>query len=323
MSTNSKQLHTVSSEEIAHAAELLRGGKLVAFPTETVYGLGANALDARAVARIFEAKGRPNTSPVIVHVSDRNMLAKVVASWSDTAQRLAEKFWPGPLTLVLPKTLAVPDIVTAGLPTVGVRMPAHPIALALITAAQVPVAAPSANRFAQVSPTTAEHVRRGLGDRVDYILDGGPCTVGIESTVLSLVDDVAVLLRPGSISRQQIEAVIGAIANTQPAGDGGHPSPGMHPRHYSPRTPLVLVNDGHVPSLGCGAYLQLQRPPLAAVSEVIVMPGNAADYAVRLYSVLHALDTRGYDWIAVETPGPGAEWEAVLDRLRRAASLLP
>ena len=310
----------VSNDEIAHAAELLRRGKLVAFPTETVYGLGADALDAVAVERIFEVKGRPNTSPVIVHVSDHEMVATVAASWPEKAQILAEHFWPGPLTLVVPKAPAVPDIVTAGLPTVGVRMPAHPIALALIAAAQVPVAAPSANRFGQVSPTTAEHVRQGLGDRVDFILDGGPCAVGIESTVLSLVEDVPVLLRPGGISRQQIEAVIGEIASAQPAIAGAHPSPGMHPRHYSPLTPLFLVRDGHVPTQGSGAYLQFRRQLHERVSEVIVMPGTAAEYATRLYSVLHALDARGYDWIAVDTPGPGAEWEAVLDRLRRAAS---
>jgi L-threonylcarbamoyladenylate synthase len=311
-----------STDGIAHAASLLRSGKLVAFPTETVYGLGANALDAVAVARIFEVKGRPNTSPVIVHVSDYDMVTKVAASWPEKAQILAEKFWPGPLTLVLPKTPAVPDIVTAGLPTVGVRMPAHPVALALIAASQVPVAAPSANRFAQVSPTTAEHVRQGLGDRMDFILDGGPCTVGIESTVLSLADDMPVLLRPGGISRQQIESVIGEIASAKPASEGAHLSPGMHPRHYSPRTPLFLVRDGHVPAKGAGAYLQLRYHPLERVTEVVVMPDTAADYAARLYSILHALDARGYDWIAVDTPGPGAEWEAVLDRLRRAASSL-
>jgi L-threonylcarbamoyladenylate synthase len=312
----------VSNDEITHAAELLRRGKLVAFPTETVYGLGANALDAQAVARIFEVKGRPNTSPVIVHVSDHSMMTKVAASWPDKARILAEKFWPGPLTLVLPKMPAVPDIVTAGLSTVGVRMPAHPIALALIAAVQLPVAAPSANRFAQVSPTTAEHVRKGLGDRVDFILDGGPCEVGIESAVLSLVEEVPVLLRPGGISRQQIEAVIGEIASAEPVGEGPHQSPGMHPRHYSPRTKLFLVRDGHVPAQGTGAYLQLSQPPRESVSEVIVMPDDAADYAACLYSMLHALDVRGYDWIAVEAPGPGAEWEAVLDRLHRAASSL-
>ena len=172
----------VSADQIAHAAELLRSGKLVVFPTETVYGVGANALDAKAVARIFEVKGRPGTSPIIVHVSSREMIAQLASSWPEAARILADRFWPGPLTLVVPKTTEVPDIVTAGLPTVGVRMPAHPVALALIEAAQVPVAAPSANRFTGISPTTADHIRRSLGNRMDCILDGGPCQVGIEST---------------------------------------------------------------------------------------------------------------------------------------------
>jgi L-threonylcarbamoyladenylate synthase len=310
----------VSEDQIKYAAELLRNCKLVAFPTETVYGLGASALDADAVARVFEAKGRPSTSPIIVHVSDRAMIERVASSWPDTARILTDQFWPGPLTLVVPKTTAVPDIVTAGLPTVGVRMPAHPVALALIEAAQVPVAAPSANRFTEISPTTAEHVRRSLGDRVDYILDGGPCRVGIESTVLSLVNEIPVLLRPGGITRQQIEELIGLITSLEQQPQGAHPSPGMHPRHYSPRTALYLVCDGHVPTQGRGAYLQISLPPLASVSEVVMMPNAAAAYAARLYEVLHALDPRGYEWIAVETPGPGPEWEGVLDRLRRAAN---
>jgi L-threonylcarbamoyladenylate synthase len=311
---------TPSDEEIKHAAELLRSGKLVAFPTETVYGLGANALDADAVARIFDVKGRPNTSPVIVHVGEPQMVTTVAASLPETARLLAEKFWPGPLTFVLPKTPAVPDIVTAGLLTVGVRMPAHPVALALIRAAQVPVAAPSANRFTQLSPTTAEHVRQGLGNRVDYILDGGPCEVGIESTVLSLAGNVPVLLRPGGISRHRIEEVIGPIVTLQHSGEGPHASPGMHPRHYSPRTPVLLIDNGQVPKEGSGAYLQISVAPRHSVSEVIRMPGNAGEYAASLYRVLHELDAKGYDWIAVEIPSQAPEWEAVLDRLHRAAS---
>jgi L-threonylcarbamoyladenylate synthase len=310
----------VTDREINHAAELLRSGKLVAFPTETVYGLGANALDVTAVARVFEVKGRPYSSPVIVHVSNREMINEVALVWPEKARMLAERFWPGPLTLVVPKTSAVPDIVTAGLSTVGVRMPAHPVALALIEAALVPVAAPSANRFTQISPTTAAHVREGLGDRVDCILDGGPCQVGIESTVLSVAQDVPILLRPGGISRQQIEEWIGAIATSAHPSAGAHPSPGMHPRHYSPRTPMYLVADGQVPTQGVGAYLQIASPPRASVRELIPMPNHVATYAARLYGVLHALDAHGYDWIAVETPGPGAEWEGVLDRLRRAAT---
>lgn len=320
LNPNSVEQSGASEQEIRNAADLIRRGKLVSFPTETVYGLGANALDADAVARIFEVKGRPSSSPVIVHVSNQKMIGQVAASWPEKARILAEQFWPGPLTLVVPKTSAVPDIVTAGLLTVGVRMPAHPVALALIDAAQLPVAAPSANRFTQVSPTTAEHVRQGLGEVVDCILDGGPCQVGIESTVLSLVDDVPVLLRPGGVSRRQIEELIGLIASAEQQPTGAHPAPGMHPRHYSPRTPLHLVHGGQVPQKGLGAYLQIKCPPQASVREVVAMPERATEYAARLYRVLHALDARGYDWIAAEAPGPGVEWEAVLDRLRRASA---
>lgn len=309
----------VSEAQVAHAAELIRSGGLVAFPTETVYGLGANALDASAVARIYAAKGRPHTSPIICHISDLEMLHAVVAAWPEAAQHLAEKFWPGPLTLVLPKASAVPDLVTAGRATVGVRMPSHPIALELVTAAGVPVAAPSANRFTEVSPTTAEHVRRSLGDRVDYILDGGRCPVGIESTVLTLAEPTPILLRPGALSRQQIEEVIGPIATlAEPQPGGSHASPGLEPRHYSPRTRLYLVEKGKVPAAGQGAYLQLARPPEGEVAEVVAMPDDAAGYAARLYEVLHFLDVRGLDWIAVESPPDLPEWEAVLDRLRRA-----
>src|SRR5580704_19720035 len=206
-----KKTSRPSTEEIQSAALLLRAGKLVAFPTETVYGLGANAFDGEAVGRVFEAKGRPCNSPIIVHVDSTEMVPTVVAEWPQTAEALVERFWPGPLTLVLKKQPAVPTIVTAGLETVGVRMPSHPVALALIEAAQLPIAAPSANRFTQLSPTTAEHVRQGLGARVDYILDGGECAVGIESTVLSLAGGRAILLRPGGISRTQIEEAIGPI----------------------------------------------------------------------------------------------------------------
>lgn len=312
-------LYRITPDQLSHAAQLLREGKLVAFPTETVYGLGANALDAAAVQRIYEAKSRPHSSPIIVHVSDFEMVKRVASAWPETAQKLASKFWPGPLTLVLPKTPAVPDLVTAGLPTVGLRMPANPIALALIQAAQVPVAAPSANRFTQVSPTTADHVRRSLGDRVDYILDGGPCTVGIESTVLSLAEGTPIMYRPGGITRQQIEQVIGPISSAAEKSGESHASPGLHPRHYSPRTRLLLVEQGNVPQHGSGAYLQLTHPPQNAVSELVIMPATAAEYATRLYDALHALDPRNFDWIAVDAPPASPDWEAVLDRLHRAA----
>jgi L-threonylcarbamoyladenylate synthase len=303
-----------SKSAIAEAARLIRAGKLVAFPTETVYGLGANALDAAAVARIFAAKGRPASSPLIVHVASFEAAQSLVTEWPAAADQLARRFWPGPLTLVLPKRPMIPDIVTAGLPTVGVRVPANPWALALLEAAQVPIAAPSANRFMQLSPTTAAHVRDSLGDSVDYILDGGATQVGIESTVVSLAGSRPVLLRPGMISAADIEQVIGKIETAQPMVGGAHPSPGMHARHYSPRTPLVF----QIPSEGRGAYLWLTRPLEGAQN--IRMPSAAVSYAAALYETLHKLDSEKLDWIAVERPPDSPEWAGILDRLTRASS---
>lgn len=285
---------------ISKAAELLRAGRLVAFPTETVYGLGAHALDEAAVRRIFEAKGRPLTSPLIVHVPTIEMARELAAEWPEEAELLARRFWPGPLTLVVPKKAMVPDLVTAGFPSVGLRIPAHPVALALLQAAGIPVAAPSANRFTQLSPTTAEHVRQGLGDRVDLILDGGPCTVGIESTVISLAGPRPRILRPGMVTQPQIEAVIGPVEV-----GGGAESPGQHPRHYSPRTRIIL---GAPPVHGHGTSLSFAE-----------MPHDAAAYAERLYGLLHDLDRQGFDWIAIELPPHTPEWAGVRDRLTRAA----
>lgn len=295
---------------LARAAALIRSGGLVAFPTETVYGLGANALDAAAVERIFTAKGRPRQSPLIVHVDSIEMARTLVREWPDSAERLARRYWPGPLTLVLPKQPAIPDIVTAGLATVGLRVPAHPLALALIRAAGVPIAAPSANPFTGLSPTTAEHVRESLGDRVDMVLDGGPATVGIESTVLSLAGREPVLLRPGVIPLPEIEALIGPVRVAGAAGASAHASPGMHPRHYRPRTMLVLLAAGDRPPNGRGAWLRIGRE----------MPADPAAYAALLYAALHRLDAQELDWIAVERPPDTPEWAGVLDRLVRAAS---
>lgn len=298
---------------VAEAAALIRAGKLVAFPTETVYGLGANALDPEAVARIFTVKGRPASSPLIVHVASTAMARGLALAWPPEAEGLAKRYWPGPLTLVLPRSPCVPEIVTAGLPTVGLRVPAHPVALALLEAAGVPIAAPSANRFSQLSPTTAEHVRKSLGDAVDYILDGGPTTVGIESTVLSLAGR-PVLLRPGMISSADLEAVIGPLE--QAAGPrGAHPSPGMHPRHYSPRTQLIL---GEPPAHGRGAYLWITEP--ATAFRTLQMPSAPSAYAAILYETLHQLDEQELDWIAVENPPETPQWAGVRDRLRRAAT---
>jgi L-threonylcarbamoyladenylate synthase len=315
---------TADTGEIDHAARLLRAGRLVAFPTETVYGLGANALDAEAVARIYAVKRRPATSPLIVHVASIEMAESLVANWPEIADRLARRFWPGPLTLVLEKQLekqpAIPAIVTAGLPTVGLRMPAHPIALALIRAAGVPLAAPSANRFGELSPTTADHVRRSLGSDVDFILDGGPCQVGIESTVLSLTEPRPILFRPGGISRTELEGIVGPVASAQEIQAGVHPAPGMHPRHYSPRTALYLATNGKLPDQGQGIYLQHRNPPSRTNITTHQMPQSAADYAAALYEVLHQADTGDYNWIAVDRPPSTPEWEAIQDRLKRAAT---
>ncbi|MGA7239396.1 MAG: L-threonylcarbamoyladenylate synthase, partial [Bryobacteraceae bacterium] len=228
------------SAEVDQAAQLIREGKLVAIPTETVYGLGANALDAAACERIFVAKGRPHTSPLIVHVDSIEMARAFVSEWPEAAETLAQRYWPGPLTLVLPKREAIPDIVTAGLPTVGIRVPAHPLALELIRAAGVPIAAPSANRFTELSPTNAAHVPHALAD---FVLDGGPARVGIESTVLSLAGPPT-LLRPGVIPLPELEALIGPIAVAPEPVEGAHASPGMHERHYRPRTPIYLLKPG-------------------------------------------------------------------------------
>ncbi len=308
-------------EELARAAALILEGKLVAFPTETVYGLGANALDAVAVQRVFQVKGRPPESPLIVHVDSVDMARGLVAEWPAHAEKLATRFWPGPLTLVLPKRSCIPDIVTAGLPTVGVRMPAHPLALGLIRAAGVPLAGPSANRFGGVSPTRAEHVRQAVGDSVDLILDGGPTELGIESTVISLAVSPPCLLRLGMVSRADLETLIGHVEVARRVEDWekvAHPSPGMHRRHYSPRTRLVLIGDGTALPPGRGAYLWMERPSNSARS--ILMPSDPADYAAVLYSILHRMDDEGWDWIAVEAPPDLPKWAAIADRLWRAAS---
>ncbi len=291
---------------IKQAAALLRSGDLVAFPTETVYGLGANALDAAAVAKIYQLKGRPASSPLIVHVSSIEMAKTLVAEWPPRAEALARRYWPGPLTLVLPKTPAIPDIVSAGLPTVGIRVPNHPVALELIAEAGVPLAAPSANKFTGLSPTTADHVRRAFGDAVP-VLDGGPCQVGIESTVVSVEGPEIRLLRSGMIGFPDIERAV-AIPGSP------HPAPGMHARHYSPRTPLTL-SEAPDPR---GAYVWIARPAQAA--RVVHMPAAAAAYAALLYGVLHELDAEGWPSITVEPPPDTIEWTAVLDRLHRAAN---
>ena len=233
---------------LRHAAEVLRGGGLVAFPTETVYGLGADALDPAAVARIFAAKGRPANNPLIVHVRRVEQARRLAANWPEAAERLAAEFWPGPLTLVVPRAAMVPEIVTAGAATVALRIPLHPVAQALLQAADLPIAAPSANRSNQISPTTAEHVLHGLGAAVDIVLDGGPASGGLESTVLDLSTNPPRLLRPGLVRPSEIERLIGPIACPELAPPDAAvdlaaalPSPGMQRRHYAPRAPMECI----------------------------------------------------------------------------------
>jgi len=323
-------------EVLARAARILRSGGLVAFPTETVYGLGADALDPEAVARIFAAKNRPAVNPLIVHVPDAAAARPLSAAWSELAERLAERFWPGPLTLVLPRSQVVPDIVAAGLPSVAIRVPAHPVALALLRAASIPVAAPSANRFTALSPTTAAHVLAGLGDAVDLILDGGPTDIGIESTVLDLTGERPVLLRPGTITREAIADQLGVQvleSTASPAEGTPRPSPGMHELHYSPRARLLRFASASrtaaeraaaaAVDMGgrVGALLLESRDRFAApLQHRVEMPHDAAGYARRLYGELHALDEAGCTLIVVEEPPDSPAWAGVRDRLRRAGA---
>lgn len=299
-----------TSEEIQRAAEIIRGGGLVTFPTETVYGLGANALDAAAVRKIYALKERPATSPLIVHVASIEQAREFAAEWTEDADRLAREYWPGPLTLVVPKKPVIPDAVTAGLGTVGLRMPRHPVALALLRAAGVPIAAPSANRFTQLSPTTAQHVREAFGADTPFLLDGGPCEVGLESTVIAVTHDGLEVLRPGMAFVEE------AMAGAEPAEEA-HRSPGQHKKHYSPRTRVLLVGHGRLPDRGRGAYLWIVQEAMA--TRAIHMPAQPEAYAAQLYSRLHELDRDGFDWIAVEFPPDTPEWAAIRDRLTRAA----
>jgi L-threonylcarbamoyladenylate synthase len=318
---------------LAEAARVLRSGGLVAFPTETVYGLGANALDAAAVQRIFVAKGRPSFNPVIAHVADADAARALTTAWPEAAERLAAAFWPGPLTLVLPKRALVPDVVTAGLPAVAVRVPAHPVALALVRAAGTPIAAPSANRFTELSPTLARHVARALGDRVDLILDGGPTAVGIESTVLDLTGAHPTLLRPGTIDAAQLAEVLGEPVRDAPepaADDAPRLAPGMVDRHYAPRAAVWAFDPGERGAVAArlralrergrvGALLLSPWDETPAPDLPIPMPDDPAAYARRLYAALHQLDDEACTIALVERPPDAAAWRGVRDRLARAA----
>jgi len=309
--------------EILRAVEILRRGGLVAFPTETVYGLGADAHNAQAVARIFEAKRRPPNHPVIVHMSDAGQMERFARDIPSVAWRLARRFWPGPLTLILRRALDLPDAVTGGHDTVGLRVPAHSWALALLKAFGGGVAAPSANPFGGISPTTAAHVMAGLGQAVDLVIDGGPCVVGLESTILDLSTDTPRLLRPGAITADTLANVLGiAIARRISASS---PAPGSLPSHYAPKTALQLA-DRPFPEWSQLpfplAVMAFHPPPKGIAPRYwVMMPQIASLYGRDLYARLREIDRWGCRLILVERPPHTSEWEAVHDRLMRAAGL--
>jgi L-threonylcarbamoyladenylate synthase len=314
---------TSQDPSLAAAAAALRRGGVVVFPTETVYGVGANALDPVACARIFEVKGRPRFNPLIVHLADASQLAEVAVPTA-AAEALAARFWPGPLTLVLPKRSRIDGIVTGDLDTVGVRVPGHPLARALIAAAGVPVAAPSANRFMALSPTTMAHAQAQLGDSVDAYLDGGSCEVGVESTIVGWIDGKATLLRPGGLDPRLVEAVIGPLA-PPPAPGGKTLAPGMLARHYAPRAKLFLEGDPTCPQPGRNVALVCvqahddDRTRFGAVVE-LARDGDLRIAAARLYSALHEIDATTANAIVARLAPEEGLGIAINDRLRRAAA---
>lgn len=310
----------ISNSEIYQAAQVIRNGGLVAFPTETVYGLGADALNPIAVAKIFEAKKRPHFDPLIVHIDQIAWLEKLCQGISPQAQILIDKFWPGPLTIVVPKQQGVPDIVTAGLSTVAIRMPSHPLALQLITAAQTPIAAPSANPFGYLSPTTAKHVQEQLGASVDMIIDGGSTTIGIESTVIEIIEGRATLLRPGGIPVEDIEALIGPLAlhttDTMPQ------APGQLKYHYSPHTPIRLADSRQIPVGQKIGILSLRgTTSQCQVCEILSPTGDLREAAANLFSALHRLDKAGLDLIVVEPIPETGLGRGIMNRIYKAAGL--
>lgn len=311
--------------DVERAAEILRRGGLVGLPTETVYGLAANALDPHAVARIFEAKERPLFDPLIVHIPHVSGISRVAREFDEQAQILADRFWPGPLTLVLPKTSHVPDLVTSGLEQVGIRIPRHPLALDLLTATDLPLAAPSANLFGRISPTTASHVAEQLADRVDYILDGGPADVGVESTVLQLKPTPR-LLRPGGVSLEDIMQAIGpvqVVASTDHPGETPQAAPGMLPQHYAPRTRLILDPTLLPSDTARWGQLCRQHPRTGrqfAATEILSPTGDLQVAATNFFAALRRLDALNLEGIVAESFPETGLGRALNDRLRRAAS---
>ncbi len=323
---------------VDRAAALLRAGEVVAVPTETVYGLAANAFDPEAVARIYALKGRPSHNPIIVHVASAAMARSCASRWPDLANVIGAAFWPGPLTLVVPKSDRVPDIVTAGGTTVGVRWPQHPFMQAVIKACGFPLAAPSANLANRLSPTNARHVLQQLGDVLPLIVDGGDCNVGIESTVVDVTGTAPVVLRPGMISEPEIQQVArGRCPSAQerePAGSeaGVLRSPGQLVRHYSPRTPLVVwtwrdeeellrqLDAAGIPPAKTCVLVHGRIPMSGQFPHVVLIPDDPEAFARALYAELHRCDETGASLIVVEALPEGPEWSGILDRLRRAAA---
>ncbi len=312
---------------IAEAAQALRQGLLVAFPTETVYGLGAHALQPEAVARIYAAKGRPPDNPIIVHIGHPEELGAVAREVPPAARLLAARFWPGPLTLVLPRAPQVPDITTAGLDTVAVRMPAHPVALALIRAAAVPVAAPSANRSGSPSPTRAQHVLDDLGPLVDVVVDGGPCPVGVESTVLDVTGGEPVILRPGGLTKEALEEALGRPVRMG-RGEELARSPGTRHRHYAPKAQVIIASRPQLGEVVRQLAQQGRRVGVIATRPLALPPGTLARlvgrglrrYAHELFDALRELDALGCEIIVAEAVPERGLGLAIMDRLRRAAA---
>ena len=327
--------HTIAllEEAARQAADLLRAGHIVAIPTETVYGLAGNALDAEVVRRIFAVKGRPANNPVIVHVNSIEMARQCVSVWPEQAQKLAEAFWPGPLTLVLPRARQVPDVVTAGGPTVAIRWPRHPFVQKLVHACQFPLAAPSANLSGEISPTTAEHVARSLRGRIAMLVDGGPCNVGIESTVFDLSLTPHRILRPGLIHGDAIAAVIGSTAvEGEGPKDAPLRSPGLLERHYAPKARVLILewkNDAelveqlrrhNLPPNKTHILAHTNIPEGSKYAQVSVVPDDAEAFARALYAELHRADELLAVAIVVEAIPEEGAWRAVADRLRRASA---
>jgi L-threonylcarbamoyladenylate synthase len=337
LKTETLSTHTpeLFQKAVKRAAELLRAGEVVALPTETVYGLAANALDEKAVAKIFQIKGRPANNPIIVHVAGIEMAKTCVTNFTALAEKLGKSFWPGPLTLVLPRAKNIPDVVTAGGATVGIRWPSHPFMQAVIRECGFPLAAPSANLSNQISPTNAEHVRAQLGGKISLIVDGGQSQVGIESTVLDLTVSPPRILRPGMIHAESLAAVGGEVQSPKSkvqSPETALRSPGLLKKHYSPKAKLLVLNwrddadlqfkiqNSKFKIQNCFVIAHTKIPSGEYFADVSVMPHDAEAFARALYAELHRCDAAGAKLIAVEAPPETPEWAGIADRLRRAAA---